>query len=385
MGSAAGTRTHEADMRFKNLALYQLADGWRPDFAEVSAILERRRFIPCGTQDHSSSGWVQPTDTSGYVYSGSAPNQWLICLQTEQRLMPASVVKQVTGDRAKEIQNEQGYKPGRKQMREIKEAVEQELLPQAFKLRRRSYAWLDLDAGTLAIDTASDARANDVIEALHDAIDNLPLRLIDTERSPTSLMVDMLTGGDYEGFTVDRDCELRATTDEKASVRYARHPLDGKDVPEHLAAGKVPTRLALTYDDRVSFVITERFSIRRVAMLDLVQEATEEIVAQGGELFDADFYIQTSELQRMIPALISALGGPRRQEKGDLVDKVEGDDDPLYDKAVEVVLASGRPSISLIQRHLQTGYNRAARLLETMEARGVVSPMNTTGVRQVLA
>ena len=61
-----------------------------------------------------------------------------------------------------------------------------------------------------------------------------------------------------------------------------------------------------------------------------------------------------------------------------------GEADPMYDQAVEVVLKTRRPSISLVQRHLRIGYNRAARLIEQMERAGLVSAMNGAGSREVL-
>jgi len=61
-----------------------------------------------------------------------------------------------------------------------------------------------------------------------------------------------------------------------------------------------------------------------------------------------------------------------------------GEKDPLYDQAVEIVLRTRRPSISLVQRHLRIGYNRAARLIEDMERAGLVSAMQTNGNREVL-
>jgi S-DNA-T family DNA segregation ATPase FtsK/SpoIIIE len=61
-----------------------------------------------------------------------------------------------------------------------------------------------------------------------------------------------------------------------------------------------------------------------------------------------------------------------------------GEKDPLYDQAVEIVLRTRRPSISLVQRHLRIGYNRAARLIEDMERAGMVSPMQSNGNREVL-
>jgi S-DNA-T family DNA segregation ATPase FtsK/SpoIIIE len=61
-----------------------------------------------------------------------------------------------------------------------------------------------------------------------------------------------------------------------------------------------------------------------------------------------------------------------------------GEKDPLYDQAYDIVVRTRRPSISLVQRHLRIGYNRAARLIEDMERAGVVSPMQTNGNREVL-
>jgi S-DNA-T family DNA segregation ATPase FtsK/SpoIIIE len=61
-----------------------------------------------------------------------------------------------------------------------------------------------------------------------------------------------------------------------------------------------------------------------------------------------------------------------------------GEKDPMYDQAVEVVLKNRKASISLVQRHLKIGYNRAARLVEDMEKAGLVSSMSTSGQREIL-
>ncbi|MCX8518982.1 MAG: DNA translocase FtsK, partial [Methylophilaceae bacterium] len=61
-----------------------------------------------------------------------------------------------------------------------------------------------------------------------------------------------------------------------------------------------------------------------------------------------------------------------------------GESDKLYDEAVALVIKTRRPSISLVQRHLRIGYNRAARLIEEMERAGLVSTMQSNGNREVL-
>jgi len=78
------------------------------------------------------------------------------------------------------------------------------------------------------------------------------------------------------------------------------------------------------------------------------------------------------------------LEGEDADSGGETVTGRDGESDPLYDQAVEMVLRTRRASISLVQRHLRIGYNRAARLIEQMEQAGLVSAMQTNGNREVL-
>ena len=107
---------------------------------------------------------------------------------------------------------------------------------------------------------------------------------------------------------------------------------------------------------------------------------------------------QIRELAKLIPGLIEALGGEGRTELGRAAPAAQvatedsaaaeyfgdAENDPLYDQAVQLVLAGNRASISYVQRHLRIGYNRAARLLERMEGAGLVSHMNASGAREVI-
>lgn len=296
-------------MWFRNLQIYRLPTGWDITVETLEEQLARRRFQSCGSQDMETSGWSSPRGNDQLVHR--VGRHWLVALGFEQRLLPASVVKQEADERAEEMAAQQGYKPGRKQMKELKEQITQEFLPRAFTRRRKVYAWIDPDNGWLGIDVPSQKRAEDFLEVLRDSLDTLPLALVRTERSPASSMADWLAGGDApHAFTIDDDCELRSITDDKAVVRYVRHNLEGEDVRGHLEAGKLPTRLGLTFNDRVSFVLTEKFEIKRLDFLDVVKEKIEDAGAEDEEaLFDAGFALMTGELQQLLPALMDALGG----------------------------------------------------------------------------
>lgn len=296
-------------MWFKNLQFYRLPAGWSMSAEVLEEQLARKRFQPCGSQDQETRGWVSPH--AGETLVHRVGDQWLIALGSEQRLLPSSVVKQEAEERAEEIAARQGYKPGRKQMKELRDQVMQEFLPRAFTRRKKVFAWIDPVNGWLGIDAPSQARAEDVLEALRQALETLPLSLVRTERSPASAMADWLAGGEApDGFTIDQDCELRAVTEDKAAVRYVRHALEGDEVRAHLEGGKMPTRLALTYDERVSFVLTEKMEVKRLDFLDVVKEKVDESGAEDAlAIFDAGFALMTGELSLLLPALVEALGG----------------------------------------------------------------------------
>ena len=305
-------------MWFKNLQLYRLPQPWTIDLAKFEEQLARGVFTKCPSNLPLSRGWISPRKDGALIYASN--HQWLIALAIEQRLLPSSVVNDEARERAEAIEEQQGYAPGRKQLKEIKERVTEELMPRAFTRKRSSFIWIDPVNGWFVVDAGSQGKAEEVIEHLRHCLDEFPLTPLHTQLSPQSAMADWLAGGEVPaGFTVDRDCELKAVGEEKAAVRYVRHPLDGDEISgeikAHLGAGKLPTRLALTWDERISFVLTEKLEVKRLAFLDILKEEAEKSAEHADEQFDADFALMTGEFARFLPQLVAALGGEVADEK----------------------------------------------------------------------
>ena len=299
-------------MWFKNLQLYRLPTPWNIELAKFDELLSRAPFNRCPSNEPMSKGWVSPRRDGSLVFS--LGGQWLIALAVEQRLLPSSVVNDEVKERAEAMEAQQGYAPGRKQLKELRERVTEELMPRAFTRRGTTFVWIDPKNGWFCVDASSPGKAEDVIEHLRHCLDEFPLTMLHTQVSPTSAMADWLAGGDAPaGFTIDRDCELKAAGEEKAAVRYVRHPLDGDEIAgeikAHLASGKLPTKLALTWDDRISFVLSEKLEIKRLAFLDLLKEQAEKTAEHADEQFDADFALMTGEFARFLPQVVEALGG----------------------------------------------------------------------------
>ena len=293
-------------MWFRNLRLYRLSLPWNNPL-QLNELLAKKPLTRCGGLDLISRGWVHPKHDS-FVHAVNG--QWLLALGIEQKLLPASVVRQVAQERAAEIEAEQDRKLGRKELRDLREQVSAELLPRAFTRRRTTWGWVDPINGWLVVDAGSDAKADEFLEVFVHSVENIQLRPLQTERSPVSAMTEWLASDEAPaGFSIDDDLELRVAASAQSAIRYVKHALDAKEIRQHIANGKIATRLGLTWSDKVSFVLTDKLQVKRLAFLDILKEASGQSAQDADEQFDTDFALMAGELGRLFPDLLHALGG----------------------------------------------------------------------------
>jgi recombination associated protein RdgC len=292
---------------FKNVIMYRITPAWSLSAEEAETHLQKNHFVECGASQEKSVGWVEPRGEANGPLLEVVAGQWILKLMTETRALPASVVNRKAQERVAHIEASTGRKPGKKETRDLKDDIRLELLPMAFTKQSSTLVWIDRDAQLLVTDAGSQARADELITLLVQNLPGLALTLIDTQLSPSAAMADWLVTQEApQGFSVDQECELKAADESKAVVRYARHRLDTDEVRQHIEVGKMPTRLALTWNDRVSFVLTEGLQLKKLAFLEVVFEGASQGKDDG---FDADVAIATGELQKALPALLEALGG----------------------------------------------------------------------------
>ena len=291
---------------FKNLTIYRIS-GQVVTLNQLEAALQKAPFVECGATQEKSAGWVPPRGEAHGALVESINGQWIARLMIETKAVPGDALARKVKEKAERIEQETGRKPGKKETRDLKEEARLDLLPMAFTKRATTWVWIDSQARALVIDTSSQTRADEVARSL---VEQLPagfaLALLNTKTAPQAAMAHWLNEQEPpEGFTVDRECELKSQDEDKSVVRYANHPLDIQEVQDHIKAGLQPTRLALTWDDRVSFTLTQQLQVKGIRFLDSVFESQQ--ADEGG--FDADMAIATGELGKLIPDLVKALDG----------------------------------------------------------------------------
>ncbi len=295
-------------MFFRNLQVFRIAGNWQRSSEQLSQLMARTVLMPCSALSRYSQGWISPRGIKDELVV-SVGQQMLICLGIEQKILPPAVIREYVADRAHELEEQQGFKPGRKQLRDLFDAVEAELLPQAFIKRRRTFVWLDFDNAILAVDASSTGKSDEVIEQLKLTLGELPLTILKTVQAPGTAMTQWVSLGEVPGpFSIDQDCALRVAGESGGKVKYTRHPLDAEELNRHINRGKVVGELALTWNDRISFVLTEQMQIKRLAFLDVLKEQAEQ-ASEGDDSFMADFTIMSGECAAMLGALVNSLGG----------------------------------------------------------------------------
>ena len=295
-------------MWFKNLTVYRLPADWNWSAASLEEALARRPLQPCSSFEMRSMGWVPPATTDRLLHT--LGEHHLLALGVNQKLLPASIVRQEAEQRARIQAATQGFPMGRRQVRALKMQVLEELRARALSRRRLTRAWIDPRGGWLVVDSASDRRAEELVETLRDTLGSLAVQKVDTQRSPSVCMATwLMQSGAVGAFSIEQDLELQSGEPAKSIVRYRRHPLDGKEVRAYVAGGKRPTQLGLTWNGRISFVLTEKLQIKRIEFLEVAQERGDEEEIDPAEQFDLDFAVMAGELAKLIVELIRELDG----------------------------------------------------------------------------
>lgn len=295
---------------FKNLMIYRIDPSWSMELDAMEAALATMPFSPCGATQAESCGWTPPRGQQHAALVESIAGQRILRFQIETKSVPSEVLKRRLDERVALIEASGRRLVGRKEQRELKDEIARELLPHAFPKTASILTWLDLQHGRLVLDCSSPSKADLLISALVQSLPGFHVLLLDTQVTPQAAMTQWLAGEpeDWpEQFEAGRFVELHDDSELKSTVKFDRHHLDDDQMRLHISQGKLPTKLALDWNGRVSFVLTEGLQLKKVAFLDGVVDEQADADNQGG--FDADVAIATGELAALITDLTAALGG----------------------------------------------------------------------------
>ncbi|MEO6365011.1 MAG: recombination-associated protein RdgC [Luteimonas sp.] len=294
-------------MFFRNLTLFRFPTSL--DFTTLDTQLADVQLKPVGPLDLSSRGFVPPFGRHSEELSHRIADALWLTVGGEDKLLPSSVVNDLLGKKIAAIEDKESRKLGGRARRQIKEDLVHELLPRAFVRPVRTDAMLDLEHGICIVDTSSRKTAEAVVSEVRQALGSFPALPLNAEVAPRSILTGWIAGEPLPaGLSLGDECELKDPTDNGAIVKCQRQELQGDEIAKHLDAGKQVSRLALTLDDHVSFVLGEDLVLRKFKLLDgvvdqLESTETEDIRAE----LSARFALMAGEVKRLFSVLEPAL------------------------------------------------------------------------------
>ena len=304
-------------MFFRNLTVFRFDPALKKAFDQIEETLDEFRLKPVGPVEPMSRGFVSPFGRDRPALSHRIGAGLWLTLGGEDRLLPSSVVHEELQRKLVQMEEQQGRKPGGRARKRLKEDIIHELLPRAFVRPSRLDAWLDMDLGVVAVDSSSRKAAEGFVTELRHALGSFPALPLNAESSPRAVMTAWIAGEPLpEGFAIGDEAELRDPVDGGAVVKYQRQELHGDEIRQHLEAGKQVSRLALSFDEHVSFVLGEDLVLRKLKFLDGAVEDLENSERDSLEAeLDARFALMSAELAKLFVALERALKLSRPQDQ----------------------------------------------------------------------
>lgn len=297
-------------MWFKNLHIYRFLQTFTLSADALHEQLSKVTFQHCGKMDMESMGWVPPLGRESESLVYSANNCITFTARKEEKILPASVVREFVNEKVEEIETQQMRKVRKREKDEIREEVLFDLVPRAFTRSTYLSAYIDVTHNWLLVDTPSRKKAEEFVSFLRTTVDSLPVVLPQVQSTPAKVMTQWLIKENEcpSDFDLADACIL--ADQEGAVVNCKRQDLLAEEIHGHLEAGKLVTRLALEWNDRLGFILDDELVIRRLQLLDLVQAQLNDTSTETPtQRFEADFAIMTLELAALIKRLFEVFGG----------------------------------------------------------------------------
>ena len=293
-------------MFFRNLTLFRFPTTL--DFSQLDELLPEMQLKPVGALELSSRGFVSPFGRNEPELSHRIGEALWLTVGGEDKILPSAVVNDLLGKKLAEIEEKEGRKPGGRTRKRIKEDLVHELLPRAFVKPSRTDVLIDLEHGFVAVDSSSRKNSEEFVSQIRGALGSFPALPLNAEVAPRNILTGWIAGEPLpDGLALGEECELKDAMEGGAVVKCQHQDLQGDEIAKHLEAGKQVTRLALTLDDHLSFVLGEDLVVRKLKFLvgavdQLENTEREDLRAE----LDARFALLSGEVKRLFVMLESA-------------------------------------------------------------------------------
>ncbi len=303
-------------MWFKQMQIFQLAKSVKRDADLLSQELSQLMFQPCAKSLPISMGWIPPLGDEEAPLVHASGDHLIFCMQIEEKLLPAAVLREQHAERVSEIEMRQDRKLYRDEKMRLKEELYHTLLTRAFSKHQKIYAYIDTKAGYLVLNSTTKSRVETFLSLYTKSVPSFPIFTPEVQ-SPSSLMTKWLKEQRCPaGLTMAYNCSLQNSENERSTARFTHQDLLSDNVQKFLAQGSQVTQMTFLWRDQIQFTLKNNFSIGGLKFLDGVQEQREDAQSETAEeRFAANFIIMAETLHHFLKEFMPACEALKKKAK----------------------------------------------------------------------
>lgn len=293
-------------MWFKNCHIYHLSEKFEHSAEELAELLETKRFVNVGRQESEALGWISPLNRSLEHLVHSANGCILLCMRKEQKVIPASMVKETLEERVAEIEGHEGRKVYGKEKTALKDDILSLLKPKALTKSSHVFGYIDPRNDLLVVNAGSHSVADGFIQLLMDSLGSLSAVKMMGEENPSTIMNRWLIEEMPEDWQLTGQFELKDPQDDRvAKFKEVVQDADNKLIIELLEDGYWIQKLGIRYKEQFSAIIQHDLQVKSIKFDDELLKENDDVDDRDQYArLDADLVLMSQTLAEFIADFI---------------------------------------------------------------------------------
>ncbi len=300
-------------MWFKQIQLFPLTEMVTIAPNKLAERLEPLAFRPCLPSMPSSMGWVAPVDGEEAPLARGINGCIMICLQLEEKILPASVINDSLKEKVKQIELNEARRVRAKEKLMYKDEVVHTLLPRAFSKFSQIYAYIDTRNGWLILNNTSPAKTELFLSMFKKSLGEI-LGSFDIVK-PSAIVTHWLKTQDFPAiFSIEKSCVLQDPNEQHRMIRCQQQDLFAPSIQSLVKDGCEAIQIALRWHDRLDFVLADDFTLRGIKLAEDDLAEINDGIETKQQKFDADLVMMSEMFAGLFADLLPIFQKKTSQE-----------------------------------------------------------------------